>query len=204
MNAAGRNAHLEDLKALAREKRELYKVNTAAFGLTQIRKIYKSEGIKIDYRKLPHRIKGLYMCSDGDYSVAIQKSLPMEPKIFALIHELKHHYRDQEILSSGEIKCGDFNKNDLIEIGAEVFAAEFIYPEAEFKKDIATMNIKEWSAENIVKLKRACKAKVSYQYLRKRLEHLKLINKDEFKDIQFQKLEDKLYGAPYHRRFVRK
>ena len=35
------------------------------------------------------------LCEDGDCSVAIQRTLPDEPKLFALVHELKHHYCDR-------------------------------------------------------------------------------------------------------------
>ena len=164
-----RRAYYEDLLRLAHEKRDLHHVNTAAFGLMQARKIYKAEGVRIDYWSLPYKIKALYMCADGDCSVAIQKSLPNEPKLFALIYELKHHYRDREALGSGVIHCGDYNANELIEKGAEVFAAEFIYPETEFANDIRSFGIGNWNAEDVVHLKRNCKAKVSFRFICKRL-----------------------------------
>lgn len=197
MNSSGR---FEDLKELAREKRKLYGVNTASFGLKEARAIYKAEGITIDYYPLPYKIKALYMCRDGDYSVALQRKIPYEPKLFALIHELKHHYCDQDLLKTGILHCGDFNMNDPIEIGAEKFAAEFIYPIKEFAHDISLMNVSDWTKEEVVRLKRNCKARVSYRYLCRRLAELGLISFDQFKDIQFQKLEDKIYGVPYNRR----
>ena len=196
-----RNTHFEELKELARTKRKFHNVDTSSFGLREMRKIYKSENITIDYRPLSYKIKALYMCDDEHHSVAIKKTLPDQPKLFALAHELKHHYRDQELLKDGDIQCGDFNKSDIIEVGAEVFAAEFMYPEAEFKDDTLSSGIKDWTKEAIVKFKRNCKAKVSYQFILKRLEYLSLINLHQFKGVQFQKLEDSLYGAPYHRRY---
>jgi hypothetical protein len=90
----GLHAYYEDLKALARDKRAVYRVVTSAFGLREARKIYQSEGIRLDYWPLPYKIKALYMCADGDCSVAVQRALPDEPKLFVLIHELKHHYCD--------------------------------------------------------------------------------------------------------------
>jgi IrrE N-terminal-like domain len=120
--------------------------------------------------------------------------LPDEPKLFALVHELKHHYRDQELLHAGRIVCGDYNASELIEKGAEVFAAEFIYPEAEFRDDLRALGIGSWSAENVVTLKRNCKAKVSYTYLCKRLERLDLIQAGQFAGVRFQNLEDHLHG----------
>ena len=110
-----RHDYYEDLRALAREKRDTYGVDTAAFGLREVRRIYKTEGIRIDYWPLPRKIKAIYMCADGDCSVAIQRALPDEPKLFAMVHELKHHYRDQALLESGVIHCGDYNANELIE-----------------------------------------------------------------------------------------
>jgi Zn-dependent peptidase ImmA (M78 family) len=199
-----RRPYYEDLLNLARQKRALYGVRTEAFGLTQVRKIYKVEGIRVDYWPLPYKLKALYMCADGDCSVAIQKSLPEQPKLFALVHELKHHYRDREALGSGVIHCGDYNANELIEKGAEVFAAEFIYPEREFAEDLSTFDVVLWKAENVVRLKRACKARVSYRFLCKRLERLGLIPAGHFNGVQFQKLEDELFGIPFYRRVRRR
>jgi Zn-dependent peptidase ImmA (M78 family) len=195
-----RGAEYQRLKALARERREHYGVATEAFGLLDIRKIYKAEGVRIDYYPLPYKIKALYMCADGECSVAVQRRLPDEPKLFALVHELKHHYCDREALGNGVIHCGDYNMDDVIEIGAEVFAAEFIYPEAEFARDIAPLGLKTWAPEDIVRFKRNCKAKVSYRYLCKRLERLGHIARGAFEDVKFQKLEEQIFGVPYHRR----
>ena len=195
-----RRAYYDDLLQLARDKRAAYGVQTAAFGLMQVRDIYKAEDIKIDYWPLPYKIKALYMCADDHSSVAIQKTLPDEPKLFALVHELKHHYRDRALLGSGIISCGDYNANELIEKGAEVFAAEFIYPEAEFIEDMQRRGVSLWDEEAVVRLKRDCKAKVSYRYLCKRLERIGLVSAGRFNGVQFQKLEDKLFGVPYHRR----
>ena len=115
-----RNAYYEELKLLARRKRAEHGVDTATLGLRAVRIIYKAEAIRIDYYPLPYKIKALYMCDDGDCSVALQRRLPDEPKLFALIHDLKHHYRDREALGAGVIQCGDYDANELIEKGAEV------------------------------------------------------------------------------------
>lgn len=195
-----RHAHYEDLKSLARERREHYGVVTEGFGLRELRRIYKAEGIRIDYFPLPYKIKALYMCADEDCSVAVQRRLPDEPKLFALVHELKHHYCDRDALGEGIIHCGDYNMDEVIEIGAEVFAAEFIYPEAEFVEDIEPHRVSSWTAEDVVRLKQTCKARVSYRFICKRLEQLRLISRGAFDRVQFQKLEDAMYGVPFYRR----
>ena len=194
-----RSEYFESLKQLAREKRQLHHVETTSLGLRVIRGIYKSESIRIDQWRLPRRIKALYMCDRDDCSVAIQKNLPDEPKIFALIHELKHHYCDREAIGSGVVHCGDYDANELIEKGAEVFAAEFIYPEASFVSDLAGLKISSWRVEDVVVFKRNCKAKVSYTFICKRLERLGLILPNEFDRVQFKKLEDAMFGIPFYR-----
>jgi Zn-dependent peptidase ImmA (M78 family) len=195
-----RHAYYEDIKELAREKRQLYGVDTGAFGLREVRKIYKGEGIRLDCWPLSCKIKAIYMCTDDDPSVAVQKSLPNEPKLFALVHELKHHYRDGEALNGGVISCGDYNANELIEKGAEVFAAEFIYPEEEFREDVRGLYAGAWRADNVVIFKRGCKAKVSYRFICKRLERLGHIEPGQFNDVKFQKLEETMFGVPFYRR----
>src|ERR1051326_4270289 len=187
-----RSAYYEQLKHLARQKRVEFGVNTAAFGLAEVRVIYKQEGIRLDQWPLPRKIKALYMCDDSDCSVALQPTLPYEPKLFALVHELKHHFCDREALGAGVIHCGDYDANELIEKGAEVFAAEFIYPESEFAADLQGLGIVVREASHIVEIKRNSKAKVSYLFIRKRLERLGHITARQFNGVQFQKLEDSM------------
>jgi Zn-dependent peptidase ImmA (M78 family) len=195
-----RSAYYEALQQLAREKRTLFGVNTSAFGLRELRSIYKEEGIRLDHWPLPRKIKALYMCDSGDCSVALQPTLPYEPKLFALVHELKHHYCDREALGAGVIHCGDYDANELVEKGAEVFAAEFIYPEAEFARDWNRLLLKTCQAADIVTFKRSCQAKVSYHFIRKRLERQGVILPGQFDGIQFQKLEEQIHGVPFYRR----
>ncbi len=195
-----RSAYYQELKRLAREKRVEHRVDTGVFGLLEVRAIYKREGIRLDHWPLPRKVKALYMCEDGDCSVALQPTLPYEPKLFALIHELKHHYCDRATLGAGVIHCGDYDANEVIEKGAEVFAAEFIYPEAEFAADLQTAGITVREASDVVQVKRFCKAKVSYRYICKRLERLGLVTPGQFNGVQFQKLEDEIYGVPFYRR----
>jgi hypothetical protein len=52
--------YFESLKALARKKRDYYKVDTKAFRLTEARRIYAEEGVRIDYRPFTSKLRGLY------------------------------------------------------------------------------------------------------------------------------------------------
>ena len=119
------------------------------------------------------------MCADDECSVALQENIPYEPKLFALIHELKHHYKDRAALGSGVISCGDYDANELIEKGAEVFAAEFIYPEAEFEGDLDKLGLTVREPADVVAFKRACQAKVSYRFSRHFKAFVELLNLTE-------------------------
>ena len=183
-----RSEYYAVMKALAAEKRAVYNVTT-------------QEGVTIDLWDVPARIRGAYMCDDGDPSVLINRNLPKEPRVFAMVHELKHHYCDRRAIANGQIKCGDYNANEAIEIGAEIFAAEFIFPEAEFLRAVENEGIEagKCMAEDVVSLKHSCGAPVSYKFLRKRLEWFEIIEPKRFAKVQFQKLEEQLYGLPIYK-----
>ncbi len=191
----------DDVKILADKKRNLYSVTTENLNLNVVRRIYKEEGIKIDHWKFGRTVRAVYMCDDGDPSVAVNEALPREPKLFSLVHELKHHYLDRNLIENGAIKCGDYNANKLIEKTAEVFAAEFIYPEAEFLSLINSFHIQsgECTKEQVVHLKRATSACVSYQFLQKRLIRLGFAPPSGFGKVQFTKLEEEMYGTPIYK-----
>jgi Zn-dependent peptidase ImmA (M78 family) len=175
----GSAGYYQAMRQLAHEKRTEHHVETASFNLQAIRRIYRAEGIKMDYWDTSSRIRAAYFCEDNDYSVLINRKLPREPKLFSLAHELKHHYVDQLIIQAGKIRCGDYNANQTIEIAAEVFAAEFIYPEAEMLSLLSELGItkENCSPDKIVEFKRHCPAVVSYKFIVKRLEWFKLCSR---------------------------
>jgi Zn-dependent peptidase ImmA (M78 family) len=191
----------EAASAMAYQKRELYQVTTDTLNLNVIRKIYREEGVRIDPWDFDRTIRAVYMCDDDDPSVALNKSLPREPKLFSLVHELKHHYMDRDVILQGSLRCGDYNANELIEKSAEVFAAEFIFPEGEFLAKLELLGILKGgcSVEDVVRLKRSTSACVSYQFLQKRLVRLGFAPADRLKKVQFTKLEERLYGVPIYK-----
>src|SRR4051812_41955524 len=123
--------YYEQIKRLARQKKLLYLGEARYFGLREINKIYSAEGIKINYRDSGgfKKLKAAYFHDADGVDVIINKKLPPEVRIFALIHELKHHYTDTDRLK-GMVAC--YDEAPLIEKSAEVFAAEFIWPESMF------------------------------------------------------------------------
>ena len=197
-----RFAYYQEMRALAREKRSLYGVQTDKLDIPFLERIYKSEQIKIDRRRVRgNKIRASYFCDDGECSVLLNQSLPRAPKMFTLAHELKHHYVDQQIIRDGQIRCGDYNRNEFIEKSAEVFAAEFIYPEAEMRQLAASMEIdsRTCTKELIVEFKRACPACISYIFIVKRFERFRFFPKGTYADVQFQKLEEEIHGPPIYK-----
>lgn len=198
-----RSDYYRNICSLALAKREQYSITTEAIGLQRVRKIYRDEGIEIDSWQLGPRLKALYLV-DPDPAVAIRSDLPDEPKLFALVHELKHHWADQELIKKGAFSCGDYNENELVEKAAEVFAAEFIYPEAEFATDFDQFRVglSQIEPEHVVRFKRGpCRSKkVSFKFILKRLEWLAIVQRGQFAGVKFQKLEEQIFGLPIYKR----
>jgi Zn-dependent peptidase ImmA (M78 family) len=197
-----RSSYYRAMRTLANEKRRLHEVESAKLDLPFMARIYKAEGIKIDRRNLRgYRIRACYFCDNNDFSVLLKTNMPREPKIFALAHELKHHFVDQPIIMDGTIRCGDYNRNELIEKTAEVFAAEFIYPESEMLQDTKQMGLEIGScaAEDIVRFKLKRFAPISYMFIMKRFEWFGFFERGAYDEVQFTKLEEKMYGTPIYK-----
>jgi Zn-dependent peptidase ImmA (M78 family) len=168
-----------------------------------MRRIYREEGIRIDL--WPHRLRGLrgaYFYDQLGPAVMIAKGLPDEPTIFTLGHELKHHLVDRD---SARTVCSESNRNDAVEIGAEIFAAELIFPEGDFSAALATMHVAagQCTAETIVRLKHDTGTTLSYMALAKRAEYLKYAADGSLGNVQWTKLRDQLYGEPIYKRILR-
>lgn len=192
----------DEMKELARNKRAEHNITTQGLDLNVVRRIYAAEKVKIDNWSFGPKIRAVYMCDDGFASVAVNSKLPREPRLFSLVHELKHHYLDVPLIQGGQYKCGDYNANEKIEKAAEVFAAEFIYPEPEFLECVSSLGIAPSSCtpEDVVHLKRTCGACVSYQFLRKRLVRLGFADAATFTGVKFQNLEEEMFGIPIYQK----
>jgi len=190
------------MRHLAQQKRGEYRLTTSDISLSRVRHIYKQEGITID--GCPGRLRKLkaaYFSDPDGCSILLNMKLPEEPRLFAMLHELKHHYLDQALL---QCFCQEvYESSPIIEIGAEVFAAEFLFPEDEFRDFVAGCGFSTTlSAEDVVYLKYHSPARISYQFLQKRLERLGLISRGQFSSVRFHVLHKQIYGS-HHYRFRR-
>lgn len=198
----GRFEEYEALKALAREVRQKHGVRTETLGLQVMRGVYRREGIHVDLWK--HKLKKVqaaYMVVDGEAHVMLAGDQPAEPRLFSMAHELKHHYVDRDLARSpiGCLGQITYRSVPVIEIGANVFASEFLFPEQDFETWAGTIAAKgRCEPKHVVRMKRACPAKVSYAFIVKRLEHLRFIGDGEFDRVQFLNLEKEMFGDRYY------
>lgn len=197
----GRVEYYERMRQLARNKRAQHNLSTTEVSISAVNGIYKDEGIRLDlWDGRLRKVKAAYFWEDGEASVMVKRSLPPVPRLFAQVHELKHHYEDRDHFLLG--CCEVTDRSPVIEIAAEEFAAEFIYPVDEFEALLDVMAIRQGNCkpEDVVYFRGACPARISYAFICKRLERLQIIARGEFARVEFQNLQDRLLGVPSFRR----
>jgi hypothetical protein len=100
----------------------------------------------------------------------------------------------------------DLSVSEAIEIGAEVFAVELIFPEADFVAAMraAAVGVGTCTPEDIVRLKRQTEATLSFTSLAKLATHLGFAAVGTLDGVQWKKLEERLYGEPLYKRLLRR
>ena len=108
---------------------------------------------------------------------------------------------DRPTILKGLYTCGAYNENEMVEIGAEVFSAEFIYPEVEMRDLANRLRItnRTCTSKQVVEFKRSCPAIISYKFIVKRFEWFGFCEEGHFRHEQFQKLEESLHGPPIYK-----
>jgi IrrE N-terminal-like domain len=180
--------YYEELKALARQIRQNFSLSTPRVQLSDLRAIYKHYGIVVDLwprNGVPPTVKlkglkGAFFFDECGSSVLINRFLPEEPRIFTMGHELKHFLKDRDY---GELWCGNDNVKDEIEIGAEIFSAELIFPDADFRDSFCQLvkTSSACAAEKLVHLKRQTRTTMSYAALIKKAVFLKFAVDNDFR-----------------------
>lgn len=194
-----RYAYYEQMKALARQVRSENDLTTQRVLRTDLRRVYKKHGLRLDLRDGFRNLRGAYFNDECGATVVIAKKLPLDPAVFTMAHELKHHLADRE---NPDFQCSYAEgTTDPIEIGAEIFAAELIFPETDFVRLLTAAGVTAGgcTAEHLVRLKRETKTTLSYQGLAKRAVFMNLAPAGAFDRVRFKKLEEQLYGPPFRR-----
>lgn len=122
-------------------------------------------------------------------TVMLAGGLPDEPTIFTMAHELKHHLVDSNV---GTVLCRTDDQTRRVEVGAEVFAAELIYPEKDFVYDLFRLlrgMPKSLGPELLVELRRKTRTTLSYAALAKRSVLLRLAREETFWNVRWGMLE---------------
>jgi Zn-dependent peptidase ImmA (M78 family) len=194
--------YYEDMKRRARDIRAEYGLTSPRVQLSDLRRIYKAQGIKIDlWEGKLKNLRGAYLRDATGASVMIAKKLPKEQRIFTMGHELKHHFAD-----AVEVRCMDLKTSDEIEIGAEVFAVELIFPEADFTQGLRSMGVQPGACkpEHIVRLKRESATTLSFTSLGKLAVHLGFAHAGAYDEVHWKKLDESIYGEPLYKRLLRR
>jgi Zn-dependent peptidase ImmA (M78 family) len=188
------------VRKFANELRSKYDFSGVSIKKSDIRRIYKDEGIRLDYRDEKLReLRGAYFPPPLGPAVMIAKRLPEEPQIFTLAHELKHHFFDQDKVLSF---CDISNQDAIVEKSAEVFAAELMFPQEAFREYMEAAGIAAGAcaAEDIVHLKMKSQTTLSYAGLCKIASFLGFSGVGALKNVKFRKLQEQLYGEPFYKR----
>lgn len=94
-------------------------------------------------------------------------------------------------------------ETEPIEIGAEVFAAEFLFPEQIFIELMEEMGLskgEQCACENLVQIKHNTKTTLSYAGLVKKAEWLGFAEKGSLPRDGWKRLEEQMYGMPFYKR----
>ncbi len=164
--------YYEDLKQLARDVRAEHRLTSPRVLPSDLMRIYDCYGIEID--QWPYRFRNLRGAFINDHigpTVMLAKGLPQDPMVFTMAHELKHFFRDRDL---GISYCDQSNLSKSLEVGAEIFAAELLFPDRDFMSHMNAMGIRrdQCLPKTLIRLKRKTGTTLSYAGLAIKAERL--------------------------------
>jgi Zn-dependent peptidase ImmA (M78 family) len=189
-------SYYEDLKQLAREVRAENGLTSPRVVASDLRRIYAKNGIEID--EWPYRfrnLRGAFINDDLGPTVMLAKGLPQDPMVFTMAHELKHFFRDRDL---GISYCDQSNLNKSLEVGAEIFAAELLFPDRDFVAHMNAMGIRrdQCLPKTLIRLKRKTGTTLSYAGLAIKAERLGFAPAHSLTTIKTWRRLEALYSAP--------
>jgi len=189
------NDYYDDLKRLARQVRAENGLNSPRVTPNDMRRIYFRNGIEIDL--WPYRLRnlrGAFICDKLGTTVMLARNLPQDPMVFTMAHELKHFYRDRSL---GVSYCDQSNITKTLEIGAEIFAAELIFPDREFITQLNKMRIRKDQClpRTLVELKHTTRTTLSYAGLAIKAERLRFAPANSLTKVKTWRKLERLYGV---------
>ena len=201
MNA---KAYYEDLKQLARQVRAENGLNSPRVLPSDLRRIYFKHGIEIDVWPYRFRnLRGAFISDNLGNTVMLARGLPQDPLVFTMAHELKHFFRDRNL---GISYCDQSNASKTLEIGAEIFASELLFPDRDFIREMERMGVRENEClpRNLVRLKQKTRTTLSYAGLAIKAERLRFAPIGSLTKVKTWRKFEQLYAADpgNGRRFV--
>jgi len=190
-----RSAYYEDLKRLARQIRAEHGLRSPRVLPSDLRSIYAQNGILLDV--WPYRLRNLRGAFINDHlgtTVLLARGLPQDPMAFTMAHELKHFFRDRDL---GVSYCDQSNLNRTLEVGAEIFASEFLFPDHDFVDYMKTMGIRRGQCvpETLVCLKQTTRTTLSYAGLSIKAERLGFAPARSVTTVRTWRKLEELYGV---------
>jgi hypothetical protein len=191
--------YYEDLKLLAREVRAENGLSSPRVLPGDLMRIYAKHEIEVD--EWPYRfrnLRGAFINDDLGMTVMLAKGLPQDPMVFTMAHELKHFLRDRDL---GISYCDQSNLSKSIEAGAEIFAAELIFPDRDFISLMTRMGIRtnQCLPKNLIQLKRQTGTTLSYAGLAIKAERLGFAPSYSLTTIKTWRKLEALHNPPVRR-----
>jgi len=189
-------SYYEDLKALARQVRAENGLTSPRVLPGDLMRIYAKYEIVLD--QWPYRfrnLRGAFINDDLGMTIMIAKGLPQDPMVFTMAHELKHFFRDRDL---GISYCDQSNLNKALEIGAEIFAAEMLFPDRDFIAQMKMMGVRtnQCLPKTLISLKRKTGTTLSYAGLAIKAERLGFAPAHSVTTIKTWRRLEALYSPP--------
>lgn len=105
-----------DMKELARQVREHYALVSPRVRCSELRKIYRAQGIRLTlWPGKVRNVRGAYFSDELGVNVMVMRELPEDAMAFTMAHELKHHLVDSDLKPYSKWR---FDQLNPIEVGA--------------------------------------------------------------------------------------
>lgn len=180
-----------DQKDIYEIQEELKKIRSNFNG--DIKKFIREENIiliylPIDQNKSNPSFSSVYMYlrKDDMYFIGVNSSDYYDNQLFAIAHELYHHYEKDEAMHLSRISL-DNEESNKREAKANRFAAELLLAEEDLKSEIIKINnysidMNSCTKEKIYRLisKLQCEYKLPYKAIVKRLKEVEAINEENY------------------------
>ena len=196
--------YYEDLKLLARRVRAEHGLTSPRVLPSDLKRIYKFYGIEVD--EWPYRFRNLRGAFINDHlgaTVMLAKGLPQDPMVFTMAHELKHYFRDRDL---GISYCDQSNLTKRLEVGAEIFAAELLFPDRDFISHMSAMGVRQDQClpKTLIQLKRKTGTTLSYAGLAIKAERLGYAPSHSLTTIKTWRRLEAFHNPPARRQAARR